>query len=482
MADIVVPYAPLAIHEPFHRDAHYERHMFGAMGSGKTYAVCAEAIAWCLEQPGIRGLVTRKTIPELRDTTETVFFDVLPDELFKAGTPSRIGGHYESFTFPNGSKVLFRGMDDWKKHKSLNVGFIAWDEMDEIDEESYVGMLTRLRQRDPTAEGRRYGAREITRRGTWGASNPAGHNWIWKRFVQAKAEAAPHHERRQYFKSTSFDNYYLTDDYYEGLLAMPEAWIKRYVLCQFDDFAGQIYEAWDARHMIPRYARDPFTREPMYPAHALHWQALDPGMRDPTAGLWVVVERAPRLRFVGVAEYQEAGLDVVSHTKAFRRIEAAHRLRPAKRIADPNRINVRDNTTPTKLWDVYRRNGFRYDLGPSRYDDRIPALGTLIANGQFVVTEDCPMTYESIRDAKWKDLTPAQRQRGESEPEKPEKKNRHLCDAAEYIAGQHKAPLMAGPNLPDHMPDWQREALAQVRRRLSSASSAPVREVEGIRL
>jgi hypothetical protein len=92
------------------------------------------------------------------------------------------------------------------------------------------------------------------------------------------------------------------------------------------------------------------------------------------------------------------------------------------------------------------------------------------------------MTYESIRDAKWKDLTPAQRQRGESEPEKPEKKNRHLCDAAEYIAGQHKAPLMAGPNLPDHMPDWQREALAQVRRRLSSASSAPVREVEGIRL
>lgn len=477
MSDIVVPYIPLPVHGDFHRSSAYERHMFGAMGSGKTYAVCAEAIAWCLEQPGIRGLITRKTIPELRDTTETVFFDVLPDELFKHGKATRIGGHYNDFTFPNGSKVLFRGIDDWKKHKSLNLGFIAWDEMDEFDEETYVGMLARLRQRDPTKEGRARGARQITRRGTWGASNPEGHNWAWKRFVKD-----PKPGRTAYFKSTSFDNPYLTTDYYDNLLSMPEAWIKRYVLCQFDDFAGQIYEAWSDRHMVKRYERDPFTREPVYPNHSVQWMALDPGMRDPTAGLWVIVERQPRLRIVGIAEYQEANLDVVEHTKAFRRIEALHRVRPMKRVADPNRINVRDSSTPTKLWDVYRRNGYRFDLGPSRYDDRIPALGTMIANGQFVVTEDCPMTYESIRDARWKDLTPAQRARGDDPPEQPEKKNRHLCDAAEYIAGQYKRPIASAPELPDHMPDWQREALTAIRGKLERARKPRQHVVEGIPL
>lgn len=450
--------------------------MFGAMGSGKTYAVCAEAIAWALEQPGIRGLITRKTIPELRDTTETVFFDVLPDELLRAGKTTRLGGHTAEFIFPNGSTILFKGIDDWKKHKSLNLGFIAWDEMDEFDEETYIGMLTRIRQRDPTAAGRRWGAGLITKRGTWGASNPEGENWIWKRFVKS-----PKPGRSQYFKSTSFDNPYLTNDYYENLLSMPEPWIKRYVLCQFDDFAGQIYEAWTGDHMVPRYARAwDRNGDPEYPAHAVHWMALDPGMRDPTAGLWVVVERQPRLRIVAVAEYQESNLDVTAHARAFRRIEARNRLRVSKRIADPNRINIRDNTTPTKLSDAYRRAGFRFDLGPSRYDDRIPALGTLIANGQFVVTEDCPMTYESIRDARWKDLTPAQRARGDEPPEQPEKRNRHLCDAAEYIAGQYKRPIAAAPEYPDHMPEWQIAALKTIRTRLQRANAPRQHVVEGI--
>jgi hypothetical protein len=63
--------------------------------------------------------------------------------------------------------VLFRSIDDWNKHRSLNVGFIAFDEADEFDEETYQGMLSRVRQSDPTPEGIAYGAKKITRRGVW---------------------------------------------------------------------------------------------------------------------------------------------------------------------------------------------------------------------------------------------------------------------------------------------------------------------------
>lgn len=57
-------YKPMRVHESFHRSTTFERMLFGAFGSGKTYAIVAEAIAWCLEQPGIHGLVIRKTVPE----------------------------------------------------------------------------------------------------------------------------------------------------------------------------------------------------------------------------------------------------------------------------------------------------------------------------------------------------------------------------------------------------------------------------------
>jgi hypothetical protein len=478
MASVTVPYAPNPAQAPFHRSRAFERLLVGGFGSGKSYTIVAEAIAWMLEQPGIRGCIARATVPALKASTEAIFIDLLPPELWEKCQTSKSGGHFDTITFPNGSEVQFKSLHDWKRLRSINYGFLAIDEADEIDNETYEGMLARIRQVDPTAAGRKQGATKITRRGVWMAMNPSGHSWHWERFVRDAAGTD-----REWFRTTSLDNPYLPPEYIETLLTYPPQWIKRYVLAAWDDFAGQIYEAWSDRSIVPRYPIDALARAPQYPAHSTFWMGLDPGMRDPTAGLWVCVERQPRFRLVGVAEYQEASLDVVEHTRAFRRIESKHRLKVTKRIADPNRINIRDNTTPTKLSDAYRRRGYNFSLGPSRFDDRIPALGTLIANGQFVVTDDCPMTYESIRDARWKDLMPAAAARGEAPPDEPEKgKNRHLCDAAEYLAGQHKAPVRAAPVYPDHMPDWQREVLDTIRKDKAKAAQPERREVEGIPL
>lgn len=417
-------YRPMPVHEGFHASDKRERLLAGAFGSGKTYAVCAEAIKWALLYPGIRGLVTRKTVPELRDTTETVFFDLLPPELLAVCETTRQGGHYASIKFPNGSEVLFRSIDDWRKHKSLNLGFIAWDELDEFDEETYSAMMGRLRQRDPTPEAVAMGAPDIARRGSWAGTNPEGHNWVWRRFIKED------HKDREWFKSTSFDNPYLTNDYLSYLLTFPEAWVRRYVLCQFDDFAGQIYEEWSHDHIVVPTAE--LLQQPRV------WMALDPGMRDPTAGLWVAVDRENH-RLVGIAEYQANNLATDVHAREFQKIESAGRYRVEYRVADPT-IRKRDNNTGMSIETFYAKQGFRFHMGPIRYDDRIPVLGNLIHRKQFVVTEACPMTFESIRDAKWRDLTPTQRAREEDAPNKPLKRNRHLCDCAEYVASKFLKP------------------------------------------
>lgn len=422
--------APLDVHIPFHKSAAPERALFGAMGSGKTYALCDEAIAVALEQPGSRLVISRWTIPALRDTTEAVFAERIPPELWAAGEVRRSGGHVERFIFPNGSIVLFRPLDDWKKQRSQNVAFWFVDEADEIDEETWDGLSTRVRQRDPTAEARRLGyTGEITRRGMALACNPAGHNWIYHRFIDPEKRK----DGCEFFRSTSFDNPYLAVDTLERYLTLPEEWVKRYVLCQFDDFGGQVYEKWSYDgHVIKPY---------LVPKEGLIWMGMDPGTRNPTAGLWVHVDRSPGHppRLVGIAEYEEAGLPVDEHVKAWRQIERGF---PAVRwrVADPN-INTRDRGTTMSLHAQYARHHYNFQLGPRTHKDRIPMLGNLIASKQFVVTENCPCTYEAIKQYRWEDLSTAARKKGEDAPERPVKANDHLVDCAQYVSSRWAGPI-----------------------------------------
>lgn len=435
---ITFAYRPMPVHAAFHQSLAYERFLFGAFGSGKTWAICAEAIAWCLEQPGINGMIARRTVPELRDTTESVFFEILPHDLRVAGETRRTGGHVESFTFPNGSRVIFRAIDDWEKQKSQNLGFLALDECDEFDEETIEGMKSRIRQREPLPEARKLGATKIRRRGIWAASNPAGHNWVWRRAVNPATKL----EGTEYWKSTSFDNPYLPPEYIDSLLQYPPQWIRRYVLCQFDDFAGQIYESWSWD--------DHVLKKPLKIGTAnTFWMGMDPGTRSPTAGLWVVIDPDGSISghprsMIGVAEYQENYEAAHLHAKAWRAIEAQKRMNVKWRVADPA-IMVKDRGSNMGLNTQYARLGYNFNLGPKDHKDRIPMLGQLIAMKRFLLTPDCPMTYEAVKEYQWEDLTTQMRQKGVDAPERPLKSNDHLVDCAQYLSSRWVKPFRPDP-------------------------------------
>jgi PBSX family phage terminase large subunit len=449
--NIQFDYTSLPIHRPAHESTAFERALFGAFGSGKTYWLCAEAIAVCLEQPGTRALITRKTVPELRDTTETVFFDILPTELYNAGLPTRTGGHYKDFTFPNGSQVLFRSIDDWTKYKSLNVAWIFWDEADEFDEETYMGMASRVRQRDPTKEAKALGHGEVTRRGMCLATNPAGHNWIYNRFIPPETRQP----NTAYFKSTSFDNPFLPPEYLEMLLQAPEDWVRRYVLCQFDDFAGQIYGDWNAAdHRVPM----PKLIDP----RETFWMGMDPGTRSPTAALWVWLDQKNR-RLVAIDEYQQSYTAAKQHADTWRAIEGKHRMKPKWRVADPS-VMTTDRGTNMTLHDQYQRLGFNFQLGPRTHKLRIPMLGQMIYLRKFVVAESCPMTFEQIASYKWEDISATMRARGVDAPEKPLKRNDHLVDCAQYLSSRWVKPMQDAHVRP--APDFSQQVHTAINKQL----------------
>ena len=448
---------PLPIHVPFHESAAKFRTAFGAAGSGKSYAGCDEAIKWALLYPGIEGMVTRVTAPELRDTTERVFHSRVPPELWAAGKLKRAGGHFESFTFPNGSRILFRSMDDWMKHKSLNLGFIFFDEMTEFSEDDFHGMRMRLRQSDLTPEALERGYRgKITRHGAWGATNPAGHDWAWRLFHPKSPDRLRVDGGVDAFFSTTLDNPFLPPDYVDDMLNMPKQYVLRYVLCQFDDFAGRIYERFGEPGTIIPHPQFPDGRPgPMV------WMGMDPGTENPTAGVWCWVDEANH-RLVAIAEYKEPGLAVDTHVAKWRQIEAMQRMRVTWRVGDPNAITQRDRGTAIPLQQQYARLGYNFALGAANQDTRIWQLGRLINLHRFAVSEDLHELTESLKNYQWKDLSPAQRARGEDPRSQPLKKGTDLVEASQFIAGRY-LPFREKPYEPPPQ-SWSDEVWRDVRK------------------
>jgi PBSX family phage terminase large subunit len=458
-------YSPNPVFRPFHASLAADRFLFGGYGSGKTVAACAEAIAWGLECPGMEFLVTRKTVPALRDTTEKEFVNLLPSDFLKQCKVAKAGGHLNTIQFPNGTLYYFRGMDDWKKLRSMNLAAILWDEADEFEREEFEGMQSRVRQVHPTPMAKDLGAPQITRRGNIVSSNPQGHNWLWEECFGTKVRPGV-----QAFISTSFDNPYLPVETLKRWLAMPDPWVRRYVMCSFDEFAGAIFTDWSwDTHVIP-----PFKNGTKYNYDPTSWfrMGFDPGTSSGNAGLWVYYDK-PNHRYVGVAEYCEEGLSVTKHSAEWRRIEAQHGMRVQKRIADPKAVTQRDRGTQIALDQQYARKGFRFQLGPSSIDNRLTAMGELISQGRFVVTSECPRTYEQILNYQWEDLSPAQRARGATA--KPLKKDVDLVDAAQMATSNYVPPPKIKPTeKPEQQHDREvHEAIRkQIRRRRKARGRA----------
>ncbi len=472
MASVAFEYQPLPVFRPFHASPALDRLIVGGYGSGKSIAGCAEIQAWGLEEPGAEFMVTRKTVPALRDTTEKIFLSLLPQEFVDRCKITRGGQHMDTLVYPNGTTYYFRGMDDWKKHRSHNLTAILWDEADEFTREDYDGMQSRIRQMHRTPCAKALGhTTSIVRNGNILACNPWGHNWIWEDFINL----ASRKPGTAYWTSTSFDNPYLTRDYLERLLAMPDPWVRRFVLCSFDEFAGAVYPEWSYDTHVIAPLKNSAGKYTYNSAGGFFRMGYDPGSGTVNAqtqvvtgslnaGVWVYYCPTTH-RLIAVAEYGEGNASVRKHTAAWRRIEATHGMRVQARIADPGSVNNRDRGSNMKLSDLYRREGFAFQLGPSKPTDRVWTLGELIASGRFVVTSECPRLYEQILSYRFEDLTPSQMEKGREL--KPLKKDVDLVDAAQYAVSRYVPPPPVVPKDLDPEDAHSQEIHAKVRAQIA---------------
>ena len=138
----------------------------GAFGAGKSRIGCEKALYLSLRYPGNRGLISRKTFTDLRDTTMDTFFRyVCPEDYIQDYNKNE-----HKLTLTNGSEILFHGLENYTKIGSLEVGWIFCDEIIEFAYDDYLMLLGRLRHPVPFHQ-------------IFGATNPASpQHWLYKRF------------------------------------------------------------------------------------------------------------------------------------------------------------------------------------------------------------------------------------------------------------------------------------------------------------
>src|SRR5271168_3978097 len=121
-----IKYSPLPSQQKFHDSKARFKGFSGPIGSGKSQALCQEAIRLSYLNPGRTGLIGAPTYPMLRDATvaallETLDRNDIPHEVNRA----------ENFVVLRGvqSKILFRAVEDFERLRGSNLAWFGVDEL-----------------------------------------------------------------------------------------------------------------------------------------------------------------------------------------------------------------------------------------------------------------------------------------------------------------------------------------------------------------
>lgn len=178
----------------------------GAMGGGKSWFLCAEAIINAMRYPNNRLAIIRKQRTTIAKTILVTFFKICPPSIIKSYNKTSL-----TVTFINGSELLFIEADrskdpTYNKIKGLEIGWAGFDEANEIDQEVFNVVISRLRWvcSYTDANGRR---KEVTPNYRIRLTSNPENCWLIPAFID-KPKAG-----YKYIESLTTDNYDADSEY-----------------------------------------------------------------------------------------------------------------------------------------------------------------------------------------------------------------------------------------------------------------------------
>lgn len=455
--------------------------MDGGFGNGKSTGGMIKLGLHCENNPGTKVGFFRQDFSDIRRGSLEDW-----NELFGDHGSYNHDTHF--FTFDNSkSKVLFHQLSDRGKLKNHNLSAALIEQAEETDQASFSYLIGRIRRQDVdnsemlirSPGGNKYKASMADR---WIAclSNPEGHDWIWKLFIEkdlsdlamAKStqdlgDAEITEDDFHYIWADTYANMdNLTKDYLAGLKALPQHLYKRYVEGNRDSFEGQIYSMLDkAKHYV-----EPFRIPEEWPKY----RCLDHGVANPTAVNWFAIDPNDNV-FCYREHYKEEGDDgkewvISQHANAVKNAEentndpvCPYKENINSGYADPAVFDrtLQDDSGHYTVADAYQEEGLNFNswknaqnaiqktaminrvqeyfmVNPEREN---PITGNY-GSPQAFIFRCCPNTWEEHVQYQWKEASKRMVEELNN-PEKPRKYMDHTCDNFQgFISMKRTAPTV----------------------------------------
>ncbi len=235
-----IPYSPLPSQGRFHESKARFKGFSGPIGSGKSQALCHEAIKLTYLNKGRAGLIGAPTFPMLRDATQAALFEVLQ----QSEIPYEFNKAENIVTMADtGSRIIFRPMDEYERLRGTNLAWFGVDELTYTSEQAWIRLEGRLR--DPKAS-------RLCGFAVW---TPKGYDWVYERFIQNPVDGY------ECVLAAPFENRHLLEkvpDFYERLKkSYDEAFFAQEVLGEYlNPKEGLVYHAFDRKVNVAETVRD----------------------------------------------------------------------------------------------------------------------------------------------------------------------------------------------------------------------------------
>jgi phage terminase large subunit len=354
----------------------------GSAGAGKTIYAAHKTIKYALENPKARLGVFRETFAALKPTSLLEIRELLDGY----GIPYKENKAEHTIRFPNGATIFFRGLDDFKKIRSLNLDFIWVEQAEETTYFTYQELKRRLRGE----VGKKSYLQFIL---TY--TPELEDDWNYTEAHRKGKGRIIHFSYK--------DNPFLPESYIKDIEELeeedPELWIK-YGLGEFGKLTNRIYNKWDEK---------PLPREPDF------WTAgVDFGYNNPAAFLLIGwIDGEP---YIHREIYQR-------HLTNTDLIQKAKELLETKGLK-PEDLNdvICDAAEPDRIEEFYRA-GFNADGGVKNIEASIDRVKTVTVH----IDPECVNTKREIKSYKYK------KDKEGNILEIPVDKFNHAMDAMRYI-------------------------------------------------
>ena len=377
----------------------------GGAGTGKTFALCLQALKLSQDMPGSRGMIVSASYRQLQRS-------VWP-HLQALGTSLGLRDRWEyrkadaELVFPSGSVIWLASAENPESLLGADLAWVCGDEPALWRYDAFKYLMGRLRQPG-----------FVTRAAF--TFTPKGRNWAWD-------ELGKPHDGLEVIRASSLENPFVDNAYKLRLLrAYPKGsvWWRQEVEGDYVAYEGLVYAGFDQE----RHVRKP-PADAAFMACALgqDWGWANPGVllvgrQDRGGVLWVTEET-----------YKP------EHSLDWWADEAKRLCREHAATAD-----FADPSEPGNI-DHHRTKGVPATKADNAVVPGIQAVASRIASGKLFVSPDCPETIRELLGYCWK-----RNRDGSSRGDEPEKVNDHAMDALRYLVMGLTAPAAVAGSSSGH--------------------------------